>query len=83
MDQTVLPSPQLYLYSEEDELIGVKDVEEYIEHVKKKLNVQYVDSYNFKDSQHVQHFRKYPDIYKKCINEFLNKVEEGKFETLE
>lgn len=75
LEEIPLPSPHLYFYSEIDELIRVKDIEEYIEHVTKNMEIKHVDSYKFKDSNHVQHFRKYPDVYEKYVMQFLKKIE--------
>ncbi|XP_048395797.2 transmembrane protein 53 isoform X1 [Stegostoma tigrinum] len=59
--------PQLFLYSKADKIIYYKDVESMIK-IRKMQNIQ-VQSMDFKTSQHVNHFREFPDEYSnKCIN---------------
>ncbi|XP_078074711.1 transmembrane protein 53 [Mustelus asterias] len=58
--------PQLYLYSKADKIISYKEVEAMIK-IRKQLDI-HVQSVDFNTSQHVNHFREYPDEYStKCI----------------
>ncbi|GCB61954.1 transmembrane protein 53 [Scyliorhinus torazame] len=58
--------PQLFFYSKSDKIIPYKDIETMIK-VRKLLDIQ-VQSVDFNTSQHVSHFRKFPDEYSaKCI----------------
>ncbi|XP_078417206.1 transmembrane protein 53 [Cetorhinus maximus] len=59
--------PQLFLYSKADKVILHKDIEAMIK-VRKLLNIQ-VQCVDFNTSQHVSHFREFPDEYStKCIS---------------
>ncbi|XP_067893222.1 transmembrane protein 53 isoform X2 [Heterodontus francisci] len=59
--------PQLYLYSKADKIISCKDIEAMIK-MRKLLAIQ-VQSVNFNTSQHVNHFREFPNEYStKCIS---------------
>ncbi|XP_055497708.1 transmembrane protein 53 [Leucoraja erinacea] len=65
--------PQLFLYSKADKIISYKDVEEMIK-ARKRLNIE-VQSLDFNSSQHVNHFRKFPDKYSiSCIGFFTECV---------
>ncbi|XP_038650160.1 transmembrane protein 53 [Scyliorhinus canicula] len=58
--------PQLFFYSKSDKIIPYKDIETMIK-VRKLLDIQ-VQSVDFNTSQHVSHFREFPDEYSaKCI----------------
>uniref|UniRef100_UPI00398E88E0 transmembrane protein 53 n=1 Tax=Pristiophorus japonicus TaxID=55135 RepID=UPI00398E88E0 len=59
--------PQLFLYSKADKIISYKDIEAMIK-IRKLLNIQ-VQSVDFNTSQHVNHFREFPEKYStKCIS---------------
>ncbi|XP_041064655.1 transmembrane protein 53 [Carcharodon carcharias] len=59
--------PQLFLYSKADKIILQKDIEAMIK-VRKLLDIQ-VQCVDFNTSQHVSHFREFPDEYStKCIS---------------
>ncbi|XP_072919091.1 transmembrane protein 53 isoform X2 [Hemitrygon akajei] len=61
--------PQLFLYSKADEIISYKDIERMIK-ARKLLNIE-VQSMDFITSQHVSHFKMFPDKYSsKCISFF-------------
>ncbi|XP_078264638.1 transmembrane protein 53 [Rhinoraja longicauda] len=65
--------PQLFLYSKADKIISYKDVEEMIK-ARKRLNIE-VQSLDFNTSQHVNHFREFPDKYSiSCIGFFTECV---------
>ncbi|XP_067846291.1 enoyl-CoA hydratase domain-containing protein 2, mitochondrial isoform X5 [Heptranchias perlo] len=59
--------PQLYLYSKADKIISYKEIEAMIK-IRKLLGIQ-VQSMDFNTSQHVNHFREFPETYStKCIS---------------
>ncbi|GCC25499.1 enoyl-CoA hydratase domain-containing protein 2, mitochondrial isoform X3 [Chiloscyllium punctatum] len=59
--------PQLFLYSKADKIIYYKDIEAMI-NTRKMLNIQ-VQSVDFETSQHVNHFREFPEKYSNfCLN---------------
>lgn len=70
--QMVYPCPRLYLYSKEDNLIPWKDVEAHSERAKKNQLV--VHTKRWEDSEHVQHFRKYPQEYNEALTKFYDEV---------
>lgn len=71
-----LPKNQLYIYSIADKICSAKSIEKFLtsqKKVGKKVQVQC-----WPDSEHVDHLRKYPDLYKTlCIN-FFEKLLENK-----
>ncbi|XP_069794810.1 transmembrane protein 53 [Narcine bancroftii] len=61
--------PQLFLYSKADKIILYRDVEGMIK-TRELLNID-VESIDFITSQHVNHFREFPEKYSnKCISFF-------------
>lgn len=63
--------PELYLYSEADEVISYKDVEEII--TRRHMQSVDISSKRWLDSKHVQHFRQHPKEYSEKCYEFLSK----------
>ncbi|XP_013888504.1 transmembrane protein 53 [Austrofundulus limnaeus] len=61
--------PHLHLYSRADLVIRYRDVEQFMEAVKKK-GVS-VDGYDFASSSHVCHFRDFPEQYTRKCRVFL------------
>ncbi|XP_042191581.1 transmembrane protein 53 isoform X1 [Callorhinchus milii] len=61
--------PQLYLYSKSDKVISYKDIENMIR-ARKQLRVR-VESVDFGTSQHVNHFREFPEKYSIRVLSFL------------
>ncbi|KAJ3436039.1 hypothetical protein M0812_18083 [Anaeramoeba flamelloides] len=61
--------PQLYLYSRSDKLVNLPFLESFIES-QEKLGID-VHKKVWDKSEHVQHYRKYPNQYKKKIKSFL------------
>ncbi|XP_064077947.1 transmembrane protein 53-like [Macrobrachium nipponense] len=61
--------PQLFLYSKADKLISSDDVDFFIAE-RQKLGIP-VMAKCWTDSQHVQHYRQYPDEYTNSVYNFL------------
>ncbi|KAG0730389.1 Transmembrane protein 53-B [Chionoecetes opilio] len=61
--------PQLFLYSRADKLIGFQDVELFISE-RQRVGVPIVAKC-WPDSQHVQHYRIYPEEYREEVYSFL------------
>lgn len=71
-DKIQLPKRQLYLYSEGDSMVPLKELEDFIKEQKRR-GCQ-VEGVNFGGTEHVTHFRAKPEEYtKKCI-EFVSKI---------
>ncbi|KIH68300.1 hypothetical protein ANCDUO_01366, partial [Ancylostoma duodenale] len=68
-----LPIPQLYLYSHEDKFIKHKYVKRFLEQQRERGKD--VEEIIFEGSEHVQHFRKYPEQYRSACVKFLQKVD--------
>jgi len=72
-----LDVPQLYLYSRQDMATSFAQLHKLVEYHKLKQSEQqketdFVKQVIFDDSPHCQHYRKYPDLYKQSIIEFLS-----------
>jgi hypothetical protein len=64
-------APLLLLYSDKDHLVKVQFVEQF-EQIKRRISpCCAIEKVNFKDSDHVQHFRKHPELYRASIEKFL------------
>jgi hypothetical protein len=63
--------PKLFLYSDRDQLVKNTDVEGFAK-ISRDLLTR-VATFNFKDSDHVAHFQKYPNEYRSKVQVFLNK----------
>lgn len=61
--------PHSYLYSRADQVIRHRDIEVFIDTLKRK-GVP-VDSYDFVSSPHVSHFKKFPEEYALKCRDFL------------
>ena len=69
-------APRLFLYSDADNAINSESVEQAIKLTKSGISAN-VDSYNFKDSPHVQHYLKYKKVYTSRIASFYGKLIKG------
>ena len=63
---------QAFLYSTTDKLTDYSKVEELIE-IRKSRGIDIL-AFNFKDSDHVQHWRKYPKEYEHMLEKILEKT---------
>ncbi|EYC28057.1 hypothetical protein Y032_0008g310 [Ancylostoma ceylanicum] len=68
-----LPIPQLYFYSHEDTFVKHKYVKRFLEQQRERGKD--VEEIVFEGSEHVQHFRKYPEQYRSACVKFLQKVD--------
>ncbi len=69
---TDLPKNQLYLYSKADDICNYQSIDKFREEqTRRGQNVDYI---RFEDSLHVEHGRKYPELYQNSIKTFLKKV---------
>ena len=69
LEQTHHPDiPKLVLYSQNDNLIDNGDIQDFIK------NQRICKYYNFQNAEHVQLYKKYPEIYAQQINLFLKDV---------
>ncbi|GAB2279555.1 hypothetical protein Dimus_014198 [Dionaea muscipula] len=62
--------PQLYLYSTADKVIPFRSVESFMDD--QRRNGKKVLSFNFLSSPHVDHYRRFPDIYSTNVDSFLS-----------
>ena len=69
---------KLFLYSQKDEIVRAEDVEMAIREAKKG---SICCSFDFKDSDHCSHMRKYPKIYEKQVMNFIDLVTKTKTKT--
>ncbi|CAD5118044.1 DgyrCDS6785 [Dimorphilus gyrociliatus] len=67
--------PEGYIYSEKDDVIYADDVREFIDNRKRKAGGSFdIETLQLKDSDHVQHLRKYPILYKEFCFNFFDKA---------
>jgi hypothetical protein len=62
--------PELYIYSDADELCDVHQLELLID-LRRKASTSHVESVNFKTTPHVLHYKNEKDKYTKVVEEFL------------
>ena len=68
----LLGIPSLFLYSDQDKAIMAEHIEMFIGMKKKAMSDTDLDedrlrTHNFKDSEHVAHYRKYPKMYRMSV----------------
>ena len=63
--------PQLYLYSQADLCVDSEEIKEIVKLQQNSSGGLEVIEFDFKDSEHVSHFDKYPDKYQKLCLDFL------------
>uniref|UniRef100_A0AC35U6H1 Transmembrane protein 53 n=1 Tax=Rhabditophanes sp. KR3021 TaxID=114890 RepID=A0AC35U6H1_9BILA len=69
ISMSCLPKRQLYLYSDLDDICSAHSIESFIEVQKNNTNNVSVNSLNFQNSEHCQHYRTHPELYtKKCLD---------------
>lgn len=64
--------PKLFLYSDADVLVAPQVVEGFMLQQEKRGSPTY--SYKWRDSAHVDHYRRYPEEYRQQLQEFVQKV---------
>ena len=62
--------PQLYLYSKADLCVDSEEIKEIVKSQRNSSGLEVIE-YDFKDSEHVSHFDKYPDKYQELCLDFL------------
>lgn len=63
--------PHLFLYSKEDTIIPIEDIEMFAQYRQEKYNVP-VRKICFENSEHVKHFISHPVYYVQCVCRFIN-----------
>lgn len=63
--------PQLFFSSKTDKIASLESIQNFVEH-QKELGVPLLKSKIWEDSEHVLHYRKYPDEYKRLAHSFVN-----------
>lgn len=64
--------PQLYIYSDADDLVPSQDIKEFIELNKQILNGRVkIEELEFHDSKHVAHFKTHPRQYTQRVLSFI------------
>lgn len=72
MKNSQVTSPQLFLFSKDDDLAPYQDILAFIEERKKRgVNVEYR---LWEESQHCGHLRNYPEEYSELVNKFIDEV---------
>lgn len=64
--------PKLFLYSDADVLVQPQVVEGFMQQQEKRGSRTY--SYKWKDSAHVDHYRRYPQEYKQQLQQFVQRA---------
>ncbi len=72
LENSTISSPQMFLYSESDDLAPYKDIDAFIEY-RKKRGVD-VMAQRWRDTLHVRHFMSEPDKYVEMIDNFLKRL---------
>ena len=62
--------PQLYLYSQADLCVDSEEIREIVKLQQNSSGLEVIE-FDFKDSEHVSHFDKYPDKYQELCLDFL------------
>jgi hypothetical protein len=71
LDSPLLNVPQLYLYSTADSVCSSERVERVMEEQREKGRS--VESYSWRDSEHVRHMVEHPEQYEEILVQFLKK----------
>lgn len=71
IDEPTALWPHLFLYSKEDDIIPVEDIEMFAQYRQEKYNVP-VRKICFENSEHVKHFISHPVYYVQCVCKFIN-----------
>ncbi|PAV59805.1 hypothetical protein WR25_25753 [Diploscapter pachys] len=70
-----LPSQLSFVYSDGDTICPPDSIAEFHESLEKAGN-RHIEVLRFKDSAHVEHYRRYPKEYESLIDGFLRSLEE-------
>lgn len=70
--QQAPPCPKLFLYSDADVLVQPQVVEGFMQEQQKRGSPTF--SYKWSDSAHVDHYRKYPEEYRRQLDQFAQRV---------
>lgn len=71
IDEQTAVWPHLFLYSKEDNIIPVEDIEMFAQYRQEKFNCP-VRKICFENSEHVKHFISHPAYYVQCVCKFIN-----------
>ena len=61
---------QLYLYSQADLCVDSEEIKEIVKSQRNSSGLEVIE-FDFKDSEHLSHFDKYPDKYQEICLDFL------------
>lgn len=62
--------PQLFLSSENDKIASIESIRKFVKY-QKDVGVPFLKSKVWENSDHVLHYRKYPDEYRSLVNGFI------------
>ena len=63
--------PQLFLSSENDKIASIESIRKFVDY-QKDIGVPFLKSKVWENSDHVLHYRKYPDEYRNLVNGFID-----------
>ena len=69
--ESTCPGPQLFLFSEADELVRWEDIEDFVK--ERQLRGVEVYSRRWKDSKHVRHLNTHSEEYEAEVDEFIHR----------
>ena len=63
-------SPQLFLSSEDDKIASIESIQKFVE-FQKEIGLPLLKSKVWENSEHVLHYRNYPDEYRNLVSSFI------------
>lgn len=71
LDEPTAVWPHMFLYSKEDDIIPMEDIEMFAQYRQERFNVP-VRKICFENSEHVKHYISHPAYYVQCVCRFIN-----------